>query len=166
MTTDALLDDLIRREGGFVNNVNDKGFATNYGITSRTLGEWRGLGRPASVAEVKALDEKEARAIYTARYVQPFRLIPFDELRAHLVDIGVQSGPVAAIEMLQQVLGVPVDGMLGPRTLAALGVLPWRVVNDAIVAHRVRFYRDLVKRDPTQSEFSAGWLTRTLEFLS
>lgn len=165
MTTDAVIDDLLQKEGGFVDRAADRGHATNRGITSRTLGEWRRLGRPATVAEVKALTENEARAIYAQRYVQPFALIPFDELRAQLVDFGVNAGVFTATEALQDVLGVPVDGVLGPRTLSALGVLPWRIVSNALVAKRVAYYRDLVKHDASQAVFWDGWCNRALSFL-
>lgn len=165
MRTAELIDDLLRREGGFVDHPSDRGGATKYGVTSRTLGEWRRYGRPATVAEVKALKEEDAKAIYLARYVQPFNAIAFDELKAQLVDAGVQHGPVTAIRMLQEILGVPVDGILGPRTIAALGVVPWRIVNAGLVAKRIAYYRDIVKADPSQSVFGSGWLNRALEFL-
>lgn len=166
MTTDAILDEIIRREGGFVDQKNDHGGATNHGITSRVLGEWRRLGRPATVAEVKALGEKEARAIYLQRYVQPFALVPMDELKAQLVDFGVNAGPVTAIRCLQEVLGVPVDGVLGPRTLAAIGVTRWQLVNAGLVAKRIAYYRSLVKQDASQQVFQNGWIDRALEFLT
>jgi len=66
---DAILDRIIRREGGYVNHPADRGGATNFGITAQTLGNWRKLGRPATVAEVMALTETEARAIYRQQYI-------------------------------------------------------------------------------------------------
>jgi lysozyme family protein len=165
MTTDALIDDILAKEGGFVDHASDHGGATNRGITARTLGAWRALGRPATVAEVKALTEQEARAIYQQRYVQPFAAIPFDELKAQLVDFGVNAGPVTAIQALQDVLGVPVDGAIGSRTLAALSVQPWRLVSNALVAKRIAYYRDLVRRDASQAVFYQGWTDRSLSFL-
>jgi lysozyme family protein len=164
MTTDAVIDAVLRNEGGFVDRADDHGGATNRGITSRTLGEYRGLGRPATVAEVKALGEKEARAIYLQRYVQPFALVPMDELKAQLVDIGVTDGPVSAVRMLQEVLGVPIDGIIGQRTLAALGATPWRLVSNGLVACRVVKYARLAERDETQRVFLRGWLNRAADF--
>src|SRR5688572_7893012 len=113
MTTEELIDGILTREGGYVDHASDRGGPTNMGITAMTLGEWRRMGRPATRAEVKALKVEEARAIYWARYVVPFQMIPFDELKAQLVDYGVLSGPVTAIKALQHVLSVPVDGIIG-----------------------------------------------------
>jgi lysozyme family protein len=55
VTADTLIDDILRREGGYVDHPNDRGSCTNHGITSVTLGEWRQLGRRATCDEVKAL---------------------------------------------------------------------------------------------------------------
>ena len=66
---DTILDEIIRREGGYVNHPADRGGPTNFGITAQTLGSWRKLGRPATAAEVQALTETEARAIYRQQYI-------------------------------------------------------------------------------------------------
>lgn len=165
MTVETLLDGILEREGGFVNNPADRGGPTNYGITAATLGEWRRLGRPATAEEVKAMPVSEARAIYTWRYIAPFASIPFDELRAQLIDYGVNSGVTAATRALQRVLHVPVDGIIGPRTLAALMAQDWRFVNDALVAMRVRHFVLIAQHDPSQRDFFFGWIARAVGFL-
>ena len=97
ITTDDVITRILAEEGGFSNDPSDHGGATNFGITAAELGRYRGYGRPATVAEVKALTEEEARAIYTTRYVPPFASIPFDTLRAQLVDYGVLSPTMEAV---------------------------------------------------------------------
>lgn len=164
MTTDALIADLIAREGGYSDRASDRGGPTNMGITATTLGEWRRLGRQATRAEVQALQPAEAGAIYRARYLQPFAAIPFDELRAQLVDFGVNSGTLAAVRTLQEVLKVPVDGIVGPRTTTALATHDWRLVNAALVGARVRFLEADVDNDPTQLENLHGWVRRAVSF--
>ena len=69
MSVDSIIDDVIRREGGYVNHASDRGGPTNWGITARALGDWRGLGRVASAEEVNGLTVAEARTIYMDRYV-------------------------------------------------------------------------------------------------
>lgn len=165
MTTDELIDGLIAREGGFVNSAADRGGATNFGITASTLGAWRSLNRPATVAEVKALTVDEARAIYRAQYVRPFELVPFPGLQAQLCDFGANSGVTTAIKSLQGVLGVPADGVLGDRTRAAMAVLPWRLVNGALVAARVRLLEQIVDEDVSQLPNLHGWVRRAVSFL-
>jgi len=165
MTVDQLITDLIQREGGYVNLPADRGGPTKFGIAAATLGDWRGLGRAATAEEVRALTVEEARTIYARRYVQPFAAIPFDELRAHLVDIGVNSGVVTAIKMLQRVVGVTADGVLGERTRLAVSAYPWAMTNAALVAQRVKLYSDLADKDVTQRGFLRGWIRRAVLFL-
>jgi lysozyme family protein len=164
MTTDTLIDNVITREGGFVHAVQDRGGATNMGITAATLGAYRRLGRVATDAEVRALGPLEAKDIYRVSYVRPFELIPFDELRAQLVDFGVLSGVGPAIQALQRVLDVPVDGIIGERTRSAVAILPWRLVNQGLVAARVKLFVDLVAHDHTQAGFLLGWCVRAVSF--
>lgn len=170
MTTDDVLASIVEKEGGYQENKADRGNAnegaTNFGITSRTLGDWRRLGRPATRAEVKALTLAEAKDIYAARYARPFEKVPFEHLRAHLIDVGALSGPVTAIRLLQDVLGVPVDGILGDRTLAALNIWPWRLVNNALVGARVKLFAQIAERDDTQRQFIRGWVNRSVSFMA
>lgn len=167
MTTDQLIDDILRREGGgtFTNNPSDRGGPTKYGITARTLANYRGMQRSATIAEVKALTEDEARAIYRTQYLRPFEAIPFEHLVAQLVDYGVNAGPMEAIKALQRCLGVEADGILGERTKTALYAQPQRFTNNALVAYRCQFYVDIVKKDHTQAKFLLGWIARACVFV-
>jgi lysozyme family protein len=165
LTEAEIIDDVLKREGGYVNDPADRGGATNWGVTAKTLGEWRKLGRSATKEEVKKLTEAEARDIYQRRYVDPFAAVPFAELRAHLVDVGVNSGVLTAVKMLQQVLGVPVDGVLGERTKHAVAIVPWRLVNNGLVAIRVKHYATIAEEDATQRKFIRGWVNRAVTFI-
>jgi lysozyme family protein len=164
VTTDTLIDNVITREGGFVHAVQDRGGATNMGITAATLGAYRRLGRVATDAEVRALTRIEAADIYRIQYCKPFDLIPFDELKASLVDSGVLSGVTTTIRLLQRAVGVVEDGVLGDRTRAAIVTLPWKIVANAFLAARVELLTTLVQRDASQREFFFGWVTRAMSF--
>jgi lysozyme family protein len=61
---DAILDEVLRREGGYVNHPADHGGPTKFGIIAKTLGDWRRLGRAATAQEVAALTVEDSRAIY------------------------------------------------------------------------------------------------------
>jgi lysozyme family protein len=175
------LTHLLRREGGFVDHPADRGGATNFGITAATLGDWRGLGRPASRDEVKALTEREARAIYTQRYLKDtgFDQIRNAKLRDLLLDCAVHHGPARATKWLQEAVGVTADGKVGPRTLAAVrsfGRAPSATslrmttasaekLRMAILAKRIIFFGELITNDPRQAVFAKGWMRRVAEFL-
>ncbi len=164
MTVDLILDDLIRREGGYVHDPADRGGPTKYGITQRTLRAWR--GQPVTAADVRQLTKDEARAIYRQRYVDlpGFATLP-DPLRAQVIDNAVLSGPRQAVKDVQRAIGgVTVDGRLGPQTRAALRQQGVTAVHARLMQVRVVRIGRLVQRDPTQARFLTGWLTRITAF--
>lgn len=165
MTDDDILDEVIAREGGFVDHPADRGGPTKYGITAATLAAWR--GQAVTAADVKALTEQEARAIYEARYIREpgFDRIPEPRLRAHLVDIAVHMGPRRAKLLLQRALGVAEDGVIGRQTMAALSGLTAEQLRARLVAHRVRRLARIVAGDPSQVAFLEGWMNRATSFL-
>lgn len=165
MTADAIIDDVLRQEGGFVNHQADHGGATKYGITLQTLSDWR--GRPATVQDVEALTEAEARTIYRRRYIEDPGLdkVQDDRLRALLVDYGVHSGPRRAIRALQASVGVVTDGVLGPATLAAVNGGNASQIYRLVLQARGAYIADILQREPSQRAFAAGWLRRLMAFV-
>ena len=164
MTDDDIIADIIRREGSdFTNHPADRGGPTKFGITHATLADW--VGRPVAAAEVAALTEPEARAIYRARYITGlgFHRIADDALRAQVVDCAVLHGPGRAVKLLQAALGVDQDGVIGRQTLAALDHAP--DVRVRLAAHRLRRIAKIVADDPGQIVFLRGWVNRATEFL-
>lgn len=148
----ALVLDL---EGGFVQDSRDPGGATKYGITRATLA--RARGRPASVAEVRALTRQEAGAIYRKSY---WSAVGGDMLPAGLdlatFDLGINSGPAHAIKALQTALGLTAGGGLGPATHAALAVCDPAAIVRRMTADRLGFMRRL----STWTAFGRGWTAR------
>jgi lysozyme family protein len=110
---DKAFDEVIKYEGGYVNNPRDPGGPTNLGITQATLSRW--LGRAATVAEVKALTREKVKPIYK-RYF--WDVIKGDALPGGVdfatYDFAVNSGPSRAARYLQSVVGVKQDGKIGP----------------------------------------------------
>lgn len=167
MTDNEIIDAVIEREGGYVNDRNDNGGATKFGITAGTLGAWRGYGRAASAEEVRQLSVHEAREIYREQYIKKpgFHLIADDGLRAQVVDDGVMSGPRAAITSLQVELGVKPDGLMGPLTIAATNRADVPTLRRKLAVARALRLARIVQRDTTQARFIVGWLTRTFGFM-
>lgn len=172
MTIDELIRDVLKHEGGYVNHKNDRGGATNLGITQATLSRY--LGRPATILEVKNLTKETATKIYKKNYYYEPRidLLP-DLIEPIIFDISVNSGPSRAIKMLQQVLydkGYPVgiaDGVIGKKTIKyanewvdMLGL----VCINTLVEYRKKFYRKLIVANPTQKVFEKGWMARADSF--
>ena len=172
MSLDAMLDAVLEREGGFVDDPDDPGGATKFGITRGVLAAWRGTD--VTVHDVETLSVVEARAILAELYYHRPHIDRLPEsLQPFLFDSAVNHGPVTAVRFLQRVLGAVAaeppapDGILGRATLAAaeaearrLG--PW--LEASLVDERRRFYCRLAARRPALAKFLHGWLRRATAF--
>lgn len=149
---------VLAQEGGYSDHPDDPGGATMMGITQATLAGWRGT--PVTKADVRALARDEAAAIYRARY---WNAVRGDELPAGLdlavFDFAVNSGASRAVRALQRALGVTVDGLIGPETLAAAGGRPVSETISALCAGR----RGFLERLSTFPVFGRGWTRRVRE---
>ncbi|HYC00452.1 MAG TPA: glycosyl hydrolase 108 family protein [Candidatus Limnocylindrales bacterium] len=172
MTDDEILDAVLAREGGFRAAVRRPDGSidpdTMYGVTAPVLGEWRKLGRPATIAELQAMPISEAREIFRMRYIigpgfTPVN-VPFAPLREQLIDFGINSGPARAIRWLQRVLGVPETSTLDDRTKRALTAHAGRLVNDALVAARSYMIDRAVDTGAMRKADEEGVESRALSF--
>jgi lysozyme family protein len=165
-----LIDEIIQREGGSkeTNDPSDSGGRTQYGISEKA--------HPEAWADGK-IDYPEAREIYNNVYIlaEHFDRIPNEFLKHQVVDLGVTSGADTATRLLQQVLGVKIDGELGDKTLQAIkdypdgnlfgvkvpGIL---LLNLAFRDARVMRYATIAKTRPKDLKYLLGWVKRALEF--
>ena len=163
----TLIGELIQREGGYVNDPNDRGGPTKYGITLATLQAWRQT--PVSAADVEALEVPEAIAIYAFEYfIRPgFDAAADPELQALLFDFGVNSGTGTAAMALQRVLahaGVyagAIDGDLGDQSRAALAKISnTAALFFAVKCERLEFLLRDVGQRPLDAKYAVGWANR------
>jgi len=156
---DPAIEEILLREGGFVDNPADRGGPTAWGISKKWNPEAWTNGPPS---------RETAAAIYEDRYINKpgFAKIGAGNLREFLVDYGVTSGPAVAIQKLQRVLGVAADGVLGPQTLVALTKRDPNSLLNQLIDERLKSLVRLVQAKPAQLQFLYGWVTRVLSFRS
>jgi lysozyme family protein len=180
-TPDQIIQMILKNEGGYVHHPNDRGGATNFGVTAREYGVYKKLGRAATPAEVKAMLISEAVDIFkTKYYLAPGidKLPPV--LQPIVTDAAVLYGPKRAIIFLQTVLNkarvdypdpekkvLSVDGSIGPATIErakqeAREYAP-TIVN-SYVDERIRFCEAIVRNRPEQAVFLKGWKNRANKF--
>lgn len=151
---------LLRSEGGYVNDPDDAGGATNYGITEKTYHAWlRRHERP--LRGVQEITAEEVHAIYWRSYWTPAQCdrLPWPLSLIHF-DAAVNCGVGAAAKQLQRALGVQDDGLIGPLTLSRAASAGPRECYRYLL-ERTFFYRGLARQNPTQQKFLAGgWLAR------
>ncbi len=165
---DAMVNQILAHEGGFVNDPDDLGGATNYGVTQKSYSGW--LGRPASIYEVRAMRIDTAKEIYLSNYYYSPRINGFpDEVQPQIFDCSINHGARRAIKFVQTVCNlagfgpIVVDGVNGPNTMKtakmayeAMGVY----FNNAIADERIDFYHRIVASNASQQKFLKGWLAR------
>jgi lysozyme family protein len=146
-----------KHEGGYVDNPKDPGGCTNMGITLSTFRRY--LKASATCADVKALSWEQAETIYRVGYWQR---VAGDDLPSgldvHVFDMAVNAGPGTAVRLLQRIVGVAEDGVLGPVTLGAITKNP--NPTDALVKQYTQARLDYYKKLSGWPTFGKGWANR------
>lgn len=154
---------LLKWEGGFVDDPDDLGGATNMGVTFGTYREYcrmRGLPYP-TVARLKSLTKKAWMDILKSMYWNKFMA---DDIRSQSVaNICVDwlwgSGTVA-IKRVQEIVGVKVDGIVGAKTLAAINNRSPLPLFGAIKQARKEYIDEICAKRPKNEKFRRGWMNR------
>jgi lysozyme family protein len=152
---DACFDMVIKSEGGFVDNPKDPGGMTNLGVTRSA---WQAyLNRDVTEIEMRALTPDVVKPFYKALYWDRIR---GDSLPSGVdyaaYDLAVNSGPNKAAKYLQEIAGVPVDGLIGPKSLEAIQSCDAKETADVICDMRL----DFLKKLSTFDTFGKGWTDR------
>ncbi|MDO5657397.1 MAG: holin-associated N-acetylmuramidase [Paracoccus sp. (in: a-proteobacteria)] len=184
MNVDQIAAEIVAREGGFVNDPDDPGGATKYGVT---IGTMRRLGLDLNrdgridVADVRALTRAQAVDIYKEHYYRRPRIDRMPEpLQASMFDMYVNAG-ANAVKILQRMIsamGFPCadDGVIGPQTIAAAGAAaraaPRHIADGYGIARR-NYYYALADARPASRKYArtraggkGGWITRAEAFIA
>ncbi|MDA7964851.1 holin-associated N-acetylmuramidase [Ruegeria sp.] len=183
-TVRQIAKDIVAREGGYVDDPDDPGGPTKFGVT---IGTMRRLGMDLTGdgaitrADVKVLSEAQAVDIFLKHYYEAPRVSAVPEaLQASLFDMCVNAG-AQAVKILQRLLRemgfeVVADGVIGPQTIAAAQKAAQpdpMALRDAYGVARRNYYFNLAdRRVPlrkyarTRAGGKGGWIRRAEEFLS
>lgn len=183
-SVESIAAEIVRREGGFVNDPDDPGGATKHGVT---LGTLKRLGidvdgdRDVDVDDVKALDARQAAAIYVRYYYREPGIDRLPEpLQASVFDMQVNAGAnaVRILQRLMAAFGLPLkdDGVIGPVTARTVGramaKAPQHLVDAYGIARRNYYYK-LADTRPASRKYArakdggkGGWIVRAEEFIA
>lgn len=162
----ACIAKVLAYEGGYSNHPKDPGGVTLEGVIQTTYDSYRrskGLPRKALLASMRSSPDwqRERNEIYRRHYWDPVKgdaLRPGEDLA--LFDYGVNSGPSRAAKVLQRIVGVAVDGAIGPETLKATQAKFTAVgIVKAVCQERMGFLRGL----RTWGSFGKGWTRRVVD---
>ncbi|USD31171.1 peptidoglycan-binding protein (plasmid) [Pseudoalteromonas sp. SCSIO 43201] len=145
---------LLEFEGGFVDDPDDSGGKTKYGISQNAYPN----------LDIAALTKAQAKEIYQRDYFEACKAHLMPEKMAVLVfDTAVNMGVRSAIKLLQQAIKTDVDGIIGPNTLRALKQAN-RVQGDNLFIEyqslRAKQYAEIIARRPSNGKYAKGWFRR------
>lgn len=167
----ARIDEFIKKllpfEGGYCNRQNDRGGATNFGITESVA---RAHGY---TGDMRAIPVEIVTQIYYTDYYKRIGLsnISSDELAFELFEMGVNQGVSSAIKAFQTASNIisntnlVIDGVLGDKTINAMISINTKNIKKYIKIINIiqgQRYIDICLKNPSQRVFLSGWLRRVL----
>ena len=155
-TFEEIIDIVLDHEGGYVNDPDDAGGETKYGIAKRWYPD----------VDIKNLTKEQAKKIYHTDYWRRGKCddVP-PQLRHIYFDMCVNFGRKGAVKVLQQAANsknrnkIEVDGGIGPNTINAIQ----KISVDVVRAYRVLRFANIVIDKPNQEKFWLGWFRRAIE---
>jgi lysozyme family protein len=157
---DKCLAMLLEHEGGYVNNVNDRGGMTNLGVTRRVYEDW--IDRPVTEQEMRDLTPDDVAPIYKKNY---WDRVKGDQLPSGVdwcaFDWAVNSGSGRPAKAIQRAVGATQDGAIGNQTLGLVAEKDPKFIIDYVYTVRQAFYESL----DDYKHFGRGWSRRNTETL-
>ncbi len=155
MSFQRIIQKVLKHEGGYVNDKDDLGGETNFGITKRWYPD----------IDIANLTEREAIDIYYKDYWLPSKAEKLPEsLQYPYFDTVVNTGQRQAVRILQQACNdknffkIEEDGLIGAKTISASAKLE----EDRFISYRILFYSKVISDKPKQKKFWYGWFKRAL----
>ena len=150
---------ILKWEGGYVNDKDDLGGATNKGVT---LATFRSVyGQSMTVNNLKNITERQWEHIFKTCYWDKWRA---DEIKdqnvANILVDWVWASGAYGIKIPQKLLGVTIDGIVGAKTIAAVNARDGKALFNAIKEERNAFIDRICQTRPQNKKFKKGWLNR------
>jgi len=156
MTTEEIIGKTLEFEGGYVNDPEDAGGETKYGISKRQY----------PTLDIKNLTKEKAIEIYKKDYFDRIGLsaITDSSVSWKLFDIAVNMGTGTSVRLAQQVVGEKEDGVMGAKTLAAINQMDSTSFLKELSKKQLFRYADICAKTPSNIKFLKGWMNRALDY--
>ena len=156
-------------EGGYVFHPSDPGGETNRGITDRLDGRIDGLvdldGDGDGDVDIKNLTESQAKEVYKRRFWDRMQGDKIEsQLIANILFDGYVNCGANGIKIMQRLLNQKDDGVVGPKTLAAINGADEVTLYNRYKIERIKYYQELAEKRPELKVFLRGWMNRIQSF--
>ena len=145
---DEAIDIILHHEGGYVNDPDDPGGETNYGITKRDFPH----------LDIKNLTVQQAKEIYKDKYWNAVRgdRISNQEIANQMFDFAVNAGVNRATKIAQKIMKITADGIFGNQTLGNINSTDFILFLTNYKLERIAFYTRLAKRKHLGNFYTHG----------
>ena len=163
---ESIIDKNLEHEGEYVNDKNDRGGETKYGITAPFMEDFKYALPSGKTKPIKDLTVDDAKKMYKALWDRYNLGYVRDKNVAYVIfDYMINTFYHTAAKRIQEILNtrgaaLKVDGHLGEKSLNAIHNSDYEWLIDEVLKNRHHHYREQVKDDYTQHEFYAGWMNR------
>lgn len=152
--SERMIDIVINNEGGYSFDSEDPGGETMYGITKSVAVQFGYTGK------MIALPIELARKIYKLKYYDVIKVDKINDFNIglNLLDFAVHSGPSLATRYMQSILGVKIDGVMGPVTIFEINKRDPFFLSIKYIQSRAEFLIGL----PIFKKYGRGWIPRII----
>ena len=154
---DIAFEEVIGLEGGYVNDPDDPGGETKYGISKRSYPH----------VDIASLTLEDAKQIYWQDYWNPLLLsrLYSATIAVEMFEQAVNFGRSVAVTHAQQALNmlgenVVVDGIMGDQTVGALNRSRFNLVVKTLNGLQFMRYVEICENRPRSQKYFVGWLRR------
>lgn len=161
---------ILENEGGLVNDQNDKGGITNFGISLRWL---KTINKLATPETIKNLTKEEASNLYYTYWWKElgYSNIISQKIANKIFDLSVNQGNIQSHKLLQRALWamygyqcVKDDGILGMKTINKVNsTLDDNSLLNSLKSEAAGLYRLIIKQNPYDIKYLDGWLKRAYQ---
>lgn len=150
---------ILKWEGGYVNDKDDLGGATNKGVTLATFRSVYGQNKTAG--DLRNMTDQQWETIFKKHFWDKWRADEIeDQSVANILVDWLWASGAYGIKIPQRVLGVTVDGIVGAKTLAAVNGKDGKSLFNEIRRERIDFIDRICTSRPQNKKYRKGWLNR------
>ena len=162
----SIIDKNLEHEGGYVNDKNDRGGETKYGITKPFMEEYKYALPGEKAIPIRDLTVDDAKLLYKAMWDRyNLGYIRDKDLAYVIYDYMINSYAGTAAKRVQEILNtrgaaLKVDGQIGEKSLNAIHNSDYKWLIDEILKNRQYYHQQDVYKNPKQVKYYAGWMNR------
>ena len=159
------IEQMLKHEGGYTNNINDNGGETYRGISRKYFSRWEGWSIIDSTDHFDDRLDEMVINFYKEFFWDALKLemVEDEQTAIILLDFSVNIGKKAITKKIQRITGVTPDGTIGPVTIQAINSMDSRTFIYQILLEVTDLYVTIVNRNKSQKVFLLGWLNRVMD---